>query len=63
MKTAEPVNGEYLNTDEPRLPLLTAAEVRQAIGYLKRLGTLDTTHIGYAADRLADDLAGRLPSD
>ncbi|MFE5618300.1 hypothetical protein [Streptomyces sp. NPDC056524] len=63
METAEPVAGEYPNVDEPRLPLLTAAEAREAIGYLKRLRTLDTTHTGYAADQLAGDLAGRVPSE
>ncbi|MFE5613693.1 hypothetical protein [Streptomyces sp. NPDC056524] len=63
METAEPMNGEFPGIDEPCLPLLTASEARQAISYLKRLGILDTTHIGYAADQLADDLAGRVPSE
>ncbi|MER7960296.1 hypothetical protein [Streptomyces sp. NPDC096030] len=63
METAEPINGEYTGIDEARLPLLTATEARQAIAYLKRLGTLDTTHIGYAANQLAGDLAGRIPSE
>ncbi|MFG2772761.1 hypothetical protein [Streptomyces sp. NPDC048350] len=61
METAEPVTGAHLDTDEPRLPLLTAAEALQAIDYLKRLGTLDTTHHGYAAGQLATDLARRMP--
>ncbi|MFE5940559.1 hypothetical protein ACFQ69_35000 [Streptomyces sp. NPDC056470] len=62
METAEPVTGEYPDIDEPRLPLQTVAEALQAIGYLRRLGTLDTTHHGYAANQLAHDLAGRVPS-
>ncbi|MFE5614118.1 hypothetical protein [Streptomyces sp. NPDC056524] len=49
METAEPVTGDYPDIDEPRLSLLTTTEARAAIGYLRRLGTLDTTDDGFAA--------------
>ncbi|MCX5233132.1 hypothetical protein [Streptomyces sp. NBC_00233] len=62
METAEPVTGEYTDAEGPRMPLLTAAEVLQTIGYLKRLESLDTTHHGYAASQLAADLARRVAS-
>ncbi|MET7759151.1 hypothetical protein ABZT27_31260 [Streptomyces sp. NPDC005389] len=60
MKTAEPMTGDPTETEDPRLPLLTTAEVLQTIGYLQRLVSLDTTHHGYAASRLAADLAKRV---
>ncbi|MFB6626297.1 hypothetical protein ACFCWD_18865 [Streptomyces sp. NPDC056374] len=60
METAEPVTGDYTDTEDPRLPLLTAAEVLRTVGYLKRLETLDTTHHGYEAGQLAADLALRV---
>ncbi|WP_228978544.1 hypothetical protein [Streptomyces sp. DH12] len=55
---AEPVSGTY--TDEPRLALLTAAEARTAIEYLRDLERLDPER-GWAAGQLAADLARRLP--
>ncbi|MFE1230291.1 hypothetical protein [Streptomyces sp. NPDC058745] len=61
METAEPVTGDYPNA--PRLPLLTAAEAREAVGYLSLLETLDLTPRGQAAGQLAADLASRLPSE
>ncbi|MFD9244629.1 hypothetical protein ACFV0D_22395 [Streptomyces sp. NPDC059556] len=60
MKTAEPMTGDHTATEDLRLPLLTTAEVVQTIGYLERLVSLDTTHHGYAASRLAADLAERV---
>ncbi|QGZ53313.1 hypothetical protein GPZ77_34345 (plasmid) [Streptomyces sp. QHH-9511] len=60
METAEPVTGDY--PTEPRLPLLTAAEAREAVGYLNLLETLDLTPRGQAAGQLAADLARRIPS-
>ncbi|ALO12411.1 hypothetical protein AQF52_6821 [Streptomyces venezuelae] len=53
--------GTYL--DDPLLPLLTAAEARDAVGYMRLLETLDLTPRGQAAGRLAADLARRLPAD
>ncbi|MFB7234929.1 hypothetical protein ACFCXK_09150 [Streptomyces sp. NPDC056269] len=47
----------------PRLPLLTAAEARDAVGYLLLLESLDLTPRGQAAGQLAADLARRLPAD
>ncbi|MFF5924265.1 hypothetical protein ACFY8C_39000 [Streptomyces flavochromogenes] len=49
METDEPVLGDYPDADQPRLPLLTAAEARDAIGYLQLLETLDITPRGQAA--------------
>lgn len=49
--------------DAPRLPLLTAAEAREAVTYLRLLESLDVTPRGAAAGELARELAGRLPSD
>ncbi|MEV4942832.1 hypothetical protein [Streptomyces zaomyceticus] len=63
METEEPVLGDYPNADEPRLPLLTAAEARNAVGYLQLLETLDLTPRGQAAGQLAANLARRLPTD
>ncbi|MFB8407012.1 hypothetical protein [Streptomyces sp. NPDC055912] len=60
MKIAEPMTGDHTETEDPRLPLLTTSEVLQTIGYLQRLVSLDTTHHGYAASRLAADLAKRV---
>ncbi|TXS21398.1 hypothetical protein EAO71_27240 [Streptomyces sp. ms191] len=47
--------------DDPRLPLLTAAEAREAVGYLLLLESLDLSPRGEAAGQLAADLARRLP--
>ena len=52
--------GDY--PDHPRLPLLTAAEAREAVGYLRLLESLDVTPRGQAAGQLAADLARRLPA-
>ncbi|MFI8962085.1 hypothetical protein ACIGO8_08210 [Streptomyces sp. NPDC053493] len=60
MDAAEPVSGDY--TDDPRLPLLTAAEARRAVGFLQLLEQLDVTPRGEAAGQLAADLARRLPT-
>ncbi|MFF9914787.1 hypothetical protein [Streptomyces sp. NPDC013457] len=62
MDTFEPIIGDSPDLDEPRLPLLTEAEALAAIGFLRRLSTLDTTHHGYNAAQLAGDLAGRVPT-
>ncbi|MCB8900814.1 MULTISPECIES: hypothetical protein [unclassified Streptomyces] len=43
METDEPVIGDYPDADEPRLPLLTAAEAPDAIGYMRLLETLNLT--------------------
>lgn len=55
----EPPTGTY--PDEPRLALLTATEVREAIEHLQLLERLDSAR-GQAAGRLAADLARRLPT-
>ncbi|WP_055599652.1 hypothetical protein [Streptomyces aureus] len=57
------MTSDYPDADEPRLPLLTAAEARDAVGYMRLLETLDLTPRGQAADQLAADLARRLPTD
>ncbi|MFB6528701.1 hypothetical protein [Streptomyces sp. NPDC056399] len=49
--------------DDARLPLLTAAEARDAVGYMQLLETLDLTPRGQAASQFAADLARRLPAD
>ncbi|MFC8273782.1 hypothetical protein ACFUJR_14915 [Streptomyces sp. NPDC057271] len=49
--------------DAPRLPLLTAAEAREAVGYLRLLESLDLTPRGAAAGELARGLASRLPAE
>ncbi|OKJ48626.1 hypothetical protein AMK27_38305 [Streptomyces sp. CB02009] len=54
------VTGDY--ADDARLPLLTAAEARDAVGYMRLLETLDLTPRGQAAGQLAADLARRLPA-
>ncbi|WP_189602099.1 hypothetical protein [Streptomyces lateritius] len=61
METAAPVTGDY--PTEPRLPLLTATEAREAVSYLNLLETLDLTPRGRAAGQLAADLARRIPSE
>ena len=61
MDAAEPVTGDY--SSDPRLPLLTAAEARDAVGYLLLLEQLDLTPRGRAAGQLGADLAMRLPAD
>ncbi|MFJ7990265.1 hypothetical protein [Streptomyces sp. NPDC096351] len=63
METDEPVTGAYPDEGEPRLPLLTAAEARDAVSYMRLLETLDLTPRGQAAGQLAADLARRLPTD
>ncbi|MFF9070685.1 hypothetical protein ACF09E_35625 [Streptomyces sp. NPDC014891] len=57
------VTGDYPEAGEPRLPLLTAAEARDAVGYMRLLESLDLTPRGQAAGQLAADLARRLPAD
>ncbi|MFB7234941.1 hypothetical protein ACFCXK_09215 [Streptomyces sp. NPDC056269] len=54
------VTGYY--PDDARLPLLTAAEAWDAVGYMQLLETLDLTPRGQAAGQLATDLARRLPA-
>ncbi|MGW7433333.1 hypothetical protein ACWGIN_27810 [Streptomyces sp. NPDC054861] len=61
MENDELVTGDY--PDEPRLPLLTASEAREAVGYMSLLETLDLTPRGQAAGQLASDLARRLPGE
>ncbi|MFE7580757.1 hypothetical protein ACFU5Y_04215 [Streptomyces gardneri] len=61
MKSFEPVTAGYPSA--PRLPLLTAAEARDTVGYLLLLESLDLTPRGAAAGQLAADLARRLPSE
>ncbi|GGU11295.1 hypothetical protein GCM10010272_65550 [Streptomyces lateritius] len=55
------MTGDY--PTEPRLPLLTATEAREAVSYLNLLETLDLTPRGRAAGQLAADLARRIPSE
>lgn len=57
----EPVTGAY--PSDPRLPLVTAAEAREAVGYLLLLESLDITPRGQAAGELARGLAARLPAE
>ncbi|MFE5902172.1 hypothetical protein ACFQ67_32860 [Streptomyces sp. NPDC056488] len=57
------VNGDYPEEGEPRLPLLTVAEARDAVGYMRLLESLDLTPRGQGAGQLAADLARRLPAD
>ncbi|MEK9523348.1 hypothetical protein MIU24_28730 [Streptomyces venezuelae] len=63
VETDEPVLGDYSKADEPRVPLPTASEARDAIGYVRLLETLDLTPRGQASDELAADLARRLPAN
>lgn len=60
VETPEPVTSDY--PTEPLLPVLTAAEARDAVGYMRLLERLDLTSCGQAAGQLAADLARRLPS-
>ncbi|MFI0990502.1 hypothetical protein [Streptomyces exfoliatus] len=46
-----------------RLPLITTAETRDAVGYLRLPATLDLTPRGQAAGQLAADLARRIPAE
>ncbi|MEU2074521.1 hypothetical protein [Streptomyces sp. NPDC013489] len=62
MQTDEPVTGDYPEADEPRAPLLTASEARDAVGYMRLLETLDLTPREQAAGVLATDLARRTPA-
>lgn len=55
------MTGDYPTA--PCLPLITAAEARDAVGYLSLLETLDLTPRGQAAGRLAADLARRIPAE
>ncbi len=55
--------GDYPDADEPRLPLLTAAEARDAVGHMRLLETLDLSPRGQAAGQLAANLARRFPTD
>lgn len=61
METAEPVTGDYPTA--LRLPLITTAEAKVAVGYLRLLATLDLTPRGQAAGQLAADLARRIPAE
>lgn len=60
VEASEPVTGDY--PDSPRLPLVTASEAREAVGYLLLLESLDVTPQGRAAGELARALASRLPA-
>lgn len=61
MDTFEPVTADYPPTH--RLPLLTAAEARDAVRHLFLLEQLDLSPRGAAAGRLASELARRLPAE
>ncbi|MFD0074298.1 hypothetical protein ACFVIY_17875 [Streptomyces sp. NPDC127166] len=61
MEIPEPVVGDYPSA--PRLPLLTAAEAREAVRHLFLLEQLDLSPRGAAAGQLASELARRLPAD
>lgn len=58
LEFVEPIAGDY--PDDPRLPLVTAAEASEAVGYLL-LESLDITPRGQLAGELARGLASRLP--
>ncbi|MEU9706207.1 hypothetical protein [Streptomyces sp. NPDC047981] len=60
MAIVEPMTGDH--PTEPRLPLLTAAEAREAVGHLRRLEMLDLSSRGDAAGQLAMELDQRIPS-
>ncbi|MFB7424714.1 hypothetical protein ACFC0K_15725 [Streptomyces hydrogenans] len=47
-------------TDDPRVPLITLTEVREAVVLLLHLSEQDTEE-GHRAGQLASDLALRLP--
>ncbi|MER5312714.1 hypothetical protein ABT034_33630 [Streptomyces sp. NPDC002773] len=57
----EPITADY--PQAPRLPLLTAAEAREAIRHLFLLEQLDLSPRGAAAGQLASELARRLPAE
>ncbi|MGW9437961.1 hypothetical protein [Streptomyces sp. NPDC055607] len=57
VETAAPVTGDY--PDEPRLPLLTAAEARELFGLLLHFD--DDSEQGRRAGQMARDLAMRVP--
>lgn len=59
MDVFEPVTGDYPN--EPREPLLTFTEAREAVRLLQLLA--DDEEEGQAARQLLGDLAARLPAD
>ncbi len=61
VEISEPVTGTY--PPAPRLPLLTAAEAREAVRHLFLLEQLDLSPRGAAAGQLASELARRLPAD
>lgn len=61
MDPFEPVAADY--PPAPRLPLLTAAEARDTVGFLQLLESLDVSPRGAAAGQLASELARRLPAD
>ncbi|MFH8627793.1 hypothetical protein ACH4A8_38900 [Streptomyces vietnamensis] len=61
MEISEPVVGDY--PFAPRLPLLTAAEAREAVRHLLLLEQLDLSPRGAAAGELAADLARRLSAE
>ncbi|MFC8895773.1 hypothetical protein [Streptomyces cinereoruber] len=46
--------------DDPRVPLITFTETREAIALLRHLSEQDTEE-GHRAGQLASDLARRLP--
>ncbi|MFE1903835.1 hypothetical protein ACFW96_09205 [Streptomyces gardneri] len=58
MDTFPPVTGIYPE-NEPRLPLLTASEGREAIALLMQLS--DSSPEGMVADHLAHMIAMRMP--
>ncbi|MET7549200.1 hypothetical protein ABZS94_26055 [Streptomyces sp. NPDC005500] len=55
MDSFEPVTDDY--PDDRRLPLLTAAEARDAVSFMQKLEALELTPHGRAAGALAHDLA------
>lgn len=55
------MTGDY--PTEPLPPVLTAAEARDAVGYMRLLETLDLTPRGLAAGQLASDLSRRIPAE
>lgn len=61
MESYEPVTAAYPSA--PRLPLLTAAEAREAVRHLFLLEQLDLSPRGAAAGQLASELARRLPAE
>ncbi|MEU9197788.1 hypothetical protein [Streptomyces hundungensis] len=55
-----PLADDYL--DEPRLPLLTLTEARDAVRLLQHLANREDGDTAHEARQLAGDLAYRLPS-